>query len=189
MISMTLLIVNFLLFILQNIYPRVTWLLILYPPLLLQEPWRLVTHMFIHANFSHLFFNMLFLIFFGPTLERMVGKWRFLAIYISSGILGGIAQSLVSSAPSLGASGALYGIFGTLAIMNPGMKVIIFPLFIPVPISLAVILFALLDFLLMGSGDAIAHAAHLSGLFLGILWGFYISRKRRFASIYHFEHF
>ncbi|MBC7114871.1 MAG: hypothetical protein PWR13_1273 [Archaeoglobi archaeon] len=179
MISMIILLTNILFFLLQNLIPKFTWFLILYPPLLLQEPWRIITHMFIHADFSHLFFNMLFLIFFAPTLEREVGGMKFLGIYLSSGILGGVAQSLVSSSPSLGASGALYGVFGALAILNPRMKVMIFPLLIPVPISAAVVLFAFLDFILMGSGDAIAHGAHLSGLLAGVIWGFYLSRRRR----------
>jgi hypothetical protein len=143
--------------------------------------------MFIHANFSHLFFNMLFLLFFAPTLERMVGKWKFLAIYLSSGIIGGIAQSLVSVSPALGASGALYGVFGALAILNPKMKVIFFPLFIPIPITFAVVIFALFDFILVSTGDAIAYGAHLSGLFAGIIWGIYLSRKRSRINILEYS--
>lgn len=188
MISIIILFINIFLFLLQNLFPKITWLFILYPPVLLQEPWRIITHMFIHADFSHLFFNMLFLIFFAPALEREVGTMKFLGIYFSSGILGGIAQSLVSSSPSLGASGALYGVFGALAILNPRMKVVIFPLFIPVPISVAVILFAFIDFLMMGSGDAIAHGAHLSGLLAGVFLGFYFSRRRKLA-FKDFEYF
>ncbi len=155
-------------FILQLI-PNYEGLLILIPRLVLQRPWTLITHIFLHANFMHFFFNILFLIFFAPLLERRIGSSRFLLIFFASGVIAGIGHSLTSITPVLGASGALYGVFGALAVIEPRMTVYVY--FIPMKISMAVVLFALMDFLLIGSGDMIAHAAHLSGLLVGLIAG------------------
>ena len=109
--------------------------------------------------------------FFAPTLERKIGSSKFLLIFFLSGIFAGIGWSLTSANPALGASGAVCGIFATLAVLMPRMKVYIFPLPIPIEIWIVVILFALYDFFMIGSGDMIAHTAHLSGLFFGLLAG------------------
>lgn len=90
-------------------------------------------------------------------------------IFFASGVIAGIGHSLTSITPVLGASGALYGVFGALAVIEPRMTVYVY--FIPMKISMAVVLFALMDFLLIGSGDMIAHAAHLSGLLVGLIAG------------------
>lgn len=145
--------------------------LALNPAYVMQRPWTLITHMFVHANFDHLFWNMLFLFFFGVELERRVGETRFLEIYMISGLAAALGQMLVSSGTLLGASGALYGVMGCLAIIAPEIRVLLF-FIIPLRIQYAVILFAIMDFSMMGTGDSIAHAAHLTGLLVGLAFGY-----------------
>ena len=164
-------------FVLQYLIPGYTQQFILNPALVKTRPWTLITHIFLHdtKNFEHLFFNMLFFLFFGPVLERKIGSSKFLLIFFLSGIVAGIGWSLTSVNPALGASGALSGIFATLAVLMPRMKVYFFFL-VPLEMWMAVILFALIDFLMIGSGDMIAHTAHLSGLFFGLLAGMNLKR-------------
>lgn len=165
-------------FALQLFIPDYTKLFILNPPLIKEKPWTLITSIFLHGSFGHLFFNMLFFIFFAPILERKIGSSKFLFIFFLSGIVAGIGYSLTYSNPVLGASGALYGIFGALAMLIPRMKVYFF-FFLPLEMWMAVVLFAIIDFLMIPSGDMIAHTAHLSGLFVGLLFGM-IFKKNRF---------
>jgi membrane associated rhomboid family serine protease len=156
--------------------------LALNPQLLEERPWTLITHMFVHASFDHLFWNMLFLFFFGMELERRVGERRFLAIYFLSGVGAALAQIFVFPGVLVGASGALYGVLGCLALIAPEIRVLIF-FAIPLSIRWAVVLFALIDFLMMGSADSIAHLAHISGLFVGLAFGHFLKGQPRY---YHF---
>ncbi|VVB69870.1 Rhomboid protease GlpG [uncultured archaeon] len=144
--------------------------LALNPDYLMQRPWTLVTHMFVHASFDHLLFNMLFLFFFGMELERRVGERRFLEIYLLSGVVAAVGQMLISGGSMVGASGALYGVMGCLAVIAPEIRVLLF-FVIPLSIRASVVLFALLDFMMIGSADNIAHMAHISGLLVGLAFG------------------
>lgn len=72
--------------------------------------WRFFTCMFAHANLMHLFFNMFCLYIFGRFAERAFGQWRFIVIYIVSGLLGSAFSLMFSMNPSLGASGAVFGV-------------------------------------------------------------------------------
>lgn len=79
------------------------------------EWWRFITSMFLHADITHIFFNMLSLYFIGPLVERIYGVRRFLLIYFGSGLIAGLTYFvLVPNFPSLGASGAIAGIFGAI---------------------------------------------------------------------------
>jgi len=162
-------------FVLQLLIPRpyYTELLILNPTLVMERPWTLVTHLFLHGSFEHFFINMLVFFFFAPVLERKIGSSKFLLIFFLAGIFAGIGWSLTSVSPAVGASGALMGIFATLAVLMPRMRVYVFFL-VPLEIWVVVILFALYDFFMIGSGDMIAHTAHLSGLFFGLLAGMWL---------------
>jgi membrane associated rhomboid family serine protease len=177
----TLIIVSF---FLQYIIPGYFSYLALSPLDVFSRPWTLVTHMFLHSGPVHLLFNMMFLFFFGPELERRIGGRRFLAVFFLSGIVAGIGYSvwtgliLQSNGSAVGASGALMGIFACLAVLAPHIQVYIY--FIPMKITYALILFALLDLLFFGSGDAIAHSAHLSGVIAGLVMGRHIKRKGQF---------
>ncbi len=151
--------------------------LMLSPAKLMAQPWTLITHMFLHKNFSHLFFNMLALFFFGPELERRVGKATFMKIYMVAGIVAGLGHSMISNASVVGASGAIMGIFATLAIIAPDIRVFVY--FIPMRIIYALVLFALADFMMMGSNDMVAHAAHLTGALIGVYMGYRLKKKHR----------
>ena len=153
--------------------------LALNPDHLMQRPWTLITYMFVHASFDHLFWNMLFLFFFGMELERRVGDLKFLQIYLLSGIVAATAQMLISSGSLVGASGALYGALGCLAIIAPEIRVLIF-FVIPLSIRAAVVLFALIDFLTMGASDNIAHMAHIAGLLVGLAFGYAMKKQPRY---------
>ncbi|MDD4094156.1 MAG: rhomboid family intramembrane serine protease, partial [Methanothrix sp.] len=107
--------------------------LILNTDYVIQRPWTLLTHMFIHANFDHLFWNMIVLFFFGTELERRVGERKFLEIYIVSGIVAAIGQMMIAGGSMLGASGAIYGVMGCLAIIAPEIRVL---LFFVIPLSI-----------------------------------------------------
>ncbi len=157
-------------FVLQLLIPGYTEKLVLIPRLVMARPWTLITHIFLHGSFEHFFFNMLFFVFFAPVLERKIGSSRFLLIFFISGIVAGLGWSLTSVSPAVGASGALMGVFATLAVLMPRMKIYLF-FFLPLEMWITVILFALIDFLMIGSGDMIAHTAHLSGLLFGLLAG------------------
>jgi len=161
--------------------------LALIPAILFERPWTIVTYMFVHFSFDHLLWNMLFLFFFGPTLEDRIGEKMFVGIYLLSGIVAAIGQILVLSGidsfiPMVGASGALFGILGCLAIIAPEIRVLLF-FVIPLSIRWAVVLFALIDFLSLSSMDNIAHMAHIAGLFVGLAFGYKLKGKPRYYNI------
>lgn len=91
--------------------------------------WTLVTSMFLHGGLFHLFANMFSLFFIGKFLENLIGKKRFLWVYILAGLLGGIFFVLVSflfgnlEVSAVGASGALFGLLGVLAVLVPHSKI------------------------------------------------------------------
>jgi membrane associated rhomboid family serine protease len=143
---------------------------------LLSAPWTLITYMFLHASILHIFFNMLMLFFFGPILERQIGSFRFLGLYLGSGILAGLVQVLFFGGNVLGASAAIFGVMGALAMLMPDLRIYLY--FVPMKIIYAVLLFAFLDIIMIPSGDQVAHLAHLAGLAVGLMYG-YLLRKSK----------
>lgn len=147
--------------------------------------WQFATSIFFHDPFSfgHLFWNMFMLFMFGMVLERTIGTGKFMALFLLSGIVGNIGYVLYclatgSNTPAIGASGAIYGVFACLAIVVPNMRVYFF-FFLPMNIIHALLFYAAIDIFFMSSNDNIAHAAHLAGLVVGLLFGLLLRRTYR----------
>ncbi len=172
--------------------------------------WQPVTHMFMHGGFWHLFFNMYTLFIFGSVLERVWGTKKFLVFYFVTGLgaalvhtgvewlqmqawLGKAAEGSVAAidsiqrlrlTPTVGASGAIYGILMGYAMLYPdSIMTLIFP-----PVSLKakwfVLIFAGIELLtgVTGVGGGIAHFAHLGGLIFGFLLMMYWKKRRTLYS-------
>jgi uncharacterized protein len=145
----------------------------------ISEPWTVFTYMFVHANWSHIFFNMLTLYFFGSFALSLVGEASFLVTYFVGGIVGGlfyygIATLLGNSASILvGASGAIYALGGLLLVMRPNARVITFPIPVPMPLWIAI----LVGFLIVAFLPGVAWQAHLGGIVYGAVVGLYFRRR------------
>lgn len=149
----------------------------LQPASFISEPWTIITNLFVHGSFWHIFANMLTLFFFGSYLLRLVGEGRFLIVYFLGGIVGNVMFIVLgySFATAIGASGAIFALGGALAIMRPKLKVIIFPIPIPMDLWIAVIG----GFLVVSFLPSIAWQAHLGGMVLGLLAGYFFRRRER----------
>lgn len=159
--------------------------------------YQIITYMFMHANFGHLFFNMFALWMFGNTLENIWGSKRFLLYYMVCGIGAGLCQELVqyiqyatslvnydtvnvggrivamsdylNMMTTVGASGAIYGLLLAFGMMFPDSRIYIYFLF-PVKAKWFVIGYAVLElFLGLHGVDNVAHFAHLGGMLFGLI--------------------
>ncbi len=142
--------------------------------------WQLVSYQFIHQGFGHLLANMMGLYFLGPETERSLGTNRFFALYLLSGVLGGLGWSLLSPpyANCVGASGAVFGILGAYAALYPNRELIlIFLPFVPIKAWVFVLLIGAYEFMhtLGGPGGHVANAAHLGGGIAGYIYAALIS--------------
>lgn len=174
------------------------------------RPWQFITYMFLHGGFVHIFFNMYTLFIFGTVLERVLGTKRFLIFYfvtgIGAGLLNGVVQlieiqiiqsqfadglismndaglqiSALKGTPTVGASGAIYGILLGYAMLFPNsIMTLLFP-----PVSLKakwfVLIFAVIELLLgvLNSGGGIAHFAHLGGMIFGFFLILYWRKSKK----------
>ena len=139
-------------------------------------PWQPLTYAFLHGDAMHLFFNMFGLWMFGSEIEMVWGRKRYGHFLLASAVAGAVAQMLVSllgipMGPTVGASGALYGLLLAFGMMFP--ERIIMPLFPPIPMKAKffVMLFggiALLSGIFSPTGG-VAHFAHLGGMLGGWL--------------------
>lgn len=137
--------------------------------------YQLVTYMFLHANFFHLFCNMFALWMFGRTLEYELGSKRFLTYYMVCGIGAALAQIGIASLLGenftlLGASGAVFGLLLAFGTMHPNNMVYIFPIPFPIKAKWFVVGYAVLEILLgwLEANTDIAHFAHIGGMFVGL---------------------
>ncbi|MEK4487435.1 rhomboid family intramembrane serine protease [Psychrobacillus sp. FSL H8-0484] len=142
------------------------------------EYWRLVTPIFLHASLSHLLFNMFSLFIFGPELEQIAGKARFLTIYLLAGLIGNVATYLIHdwNYTSVGASGAIYGMLGAFAALVyytknflPQLKQIIIPI---------IVIGVIMTFIQPG----INTTAHIAGLITGFVIGIIYFHPKRIAA-------
>jgi len=174
-----LILINFLLFIATVINPElIISVLGLQPAGFTARPWTIVTSLFVHGGFWHIFANMLTLYFFGNYLSRLIGENKLLIVYFGGGILGSILFILLAPPFSIavGASGAIFALGGALAVMRPKLPVLIFPIPVPLPLWIAVIGgFIILSFL-----PFIAWQAHLGGIVLGLIAGYFFKKRERY---------
>jgi len=155
--------------------------------------WTLVTSMFAHANFTHLFVNMLSLLFIGSFVEKLIGKKRYLGLYILAGIAAGLIFVFLSgmlgttdfgarifASPftfAVGASGAIFGLGGLLAVLTPKLRVLLF-FIIPMPMWIAIVgLLVVFWILSITTGLPIGNTAHLGGLLIGVSYGYFLKKK------------
>ncbi len=143
-----------------------------------QMLWTLLTSMFMHGNFFHLFVNMFSLFFIGSFLEGLVGKKKYLAIYFVGGLLGSVFFALSPlftdrwAVMAVGASGAIFALGGALAVLTPRLPVFI--MFIPIPIPMYIAIFLL--FIVLSFLPNIANSGHLGGLVAGLMLGWYYKK-------------
>ena len=149
-------------------------------------PWQLVTYSFLHGNLMHLAFNMLALYMFGSDVERLFGSRFFLAYYFAAVVVAALCHLGVTAAmgtppaPTVGASGGIYGLLLAFGWYFPQRRVML--LIPPIPMSARtfVIVFAVLElfFGVTGTAAGVAHFAHLGGMLGGWLM---IEYRRRFS--------
>jgi membrane associated rhomboid family serine protease len=145
----------------------------------------LLTSMFMHGGWLHIFGNMLFLWIFGDNVEHRIGHVPYLAFYLIAGVVASLAQILVnpdSFIPTLGASGAISGVLGAYLVLFPTNRVTVLMLRFPmkVPAIVAIGLWAVLQFVNgLGAfavtdetGGGVAYMAHIGGFVAGVLAGF-----------------
>jgi rhomboid protease GluP len=142
--------------------------------------YQLFTSMFVHISIVHLAGNMLFLLIFGLRAEEMFSLPEYLAIYF----LGGLAGNLLSLGflplwvPSAGASGAIFGVFGACSVYirrtvgQSIMGAVIFAFFL----------------LLLSSGPNVNNLAHIGGLVIGLLLGYFLATRRKPEAVYNYNY-
>ena len=159
-------------------------------------PHQLVTYMFMHAGLTHVFFNMFALWMFGRQLEYDLGSRRFLIYYMICGIGAALIQlgvnwiemsgmspaeaAVYANRPTVGASGAVFGILLGFGLMHPNVRLML--LFPPIPMKAKwfVIGYGVLELLVGVSGrmDGVAHFAHVGGMLWGLALLYYWKKKR-----------
>ena len=175
---------------------------------------QLITYMFMHADFQHIFFNMFAVWMFGRTLEHVFGPKRFLIYYMVCGIGAGLVQEVVQYAEyafhlsnydgvntgmevipmaeylnlmtTVGASGAVYGILLAFGVLFPNTPMFVFPIPFPIKAKFFVIGYAAIELVsgLGSSNDGIAHFAHLGGMIFGFFLLMYWRKKNNYGQFY-----
>ena len=163
------------------------------------HPYQLVTYMFMHGGFTHLFFNMFSLYMFGGLIERVMGSKRFLIYYFVTGVGAAFIQELVQFGyyeiyllsydyvrtalgvipmadflnmwNTVGASGAVYGLLLAFAMMFPNERMFVIPIPFPIKAKYYVMIFIVIEFLLGVSNNTSDNVAHFAHLG-GALFGF-----------------
>ena len=184
-VTRTLLILNVAIFALQYVMgPFLLRWFALWPPASAQFPgapgfevWQLLTYGFLHGGLTHLFFNMFALYMFGGEIERLFGARRFVTYYLVCVVGAAIAQLVVISninsrpVPTVGASGGVFGLLLAFGMAFPQRRIMLLFPPIPMPAWLFVTLYGLLELYLgvTGSGQGVAHFAHLGGMVAGFI--------------------
>ena len=166
------------------------------PALAAEMPWTFITSTFMHADISHLLFNMFALFIFGLFLESRLKPQTYLLVYFLAGIAGNVGYMLsvlvglvpdvtlsngtvfpAELIPGVGASGAIYGVMGILGAIAPRSPIYMMLLPIPIPMFIAVIIYAVIEIFGFLTPSNIARGAHLGGLVFGVAYGIYLRHQ------------
>ncbi len=175
-----LILANVAIFLMQILFPQLVnaWVFGVVPSQILNNffIWQPVTYMFLHSptGFGHIFFNMFALWMFGTELERTWGTKEFLRYYFLTGVIAGVSIFLWNlftgiNVPTIGASGAVFGILIAFALFFPDRYIYLWFL-LPIKAKYFVLLFGLLEFLMLPSSDGISHIGHLGGMVAGFFY-------------------
>jgi uncharacterized protein len=177
---LTIAVINVIAFLLQIITGGIggwfTRMFVLVGGDVLVRPWILLTSMFLHADPMHLFFNLWALVMFGPLVEQRIGTLRFYFIYFLSGLLAAFLSSFFYTS-ALGASGAIMGILGVTIILMPQLRILFF-FVIPMPLWVAGLAWAAMDFFGLFYPTGIGNIAHLVGLGCGLIYAITLKGKK-----------
>ncbi len=146
-------------------------------------PFTILTSMFMHGGITHIAFNLLFLWIFGNNVEDALGRLRFVAFYLVSGVAAALAQTVAAAAsgdvlvPMVGASGAIAGVLAGYLVLFPRSRVItlviviFFVRIVPVPASFFIGLWFVMQIasVVIGGSPGIAFFAHIGGFVAGYL--------------------
>ncbi len=168
--SLILPIVCFFVFLLQTFIPGFTELFLLNDKAFF-EVWRFLTSIFLHGGLGHLLYNCFAIAFFGIILEKTIGSNKFISIYLISGIFANLVSVNFYNS-SLGASGAIMGIIGVLALIRPFMMVWSFGMILPM--FLVSLIWIAGDIFGVFFPSNVGNIAHLSGMALGLVYGLYL---------------
>ncbi len=143
------------------------------------QPWQLVSYMFLHGGFGHIFFNLFALWMFGQSIENYWGTKRFTLFYFLTGIGAAILHMFIGGggAPTIGASGAVYGILLAFGMMFPNREIMLLIPPIPMKAKYFVALFGVIELIsgISRTDSGVAHFAHLGGMLVGYIlikyWG------------------
>lgn len=180
---------NVFVFLLQATLSGFTDVFALTPELAFQGAWwQFFTYMFLHGGPTHILLNMFMLFIFGEVMEHALGKVRFIALYVVSGLGSALAYILLTGFSNipfigttmLGASGAVFGVMAAYGLMFPKNKIYI-GMLIPLPAFTVVILLAVTEFVLgiFGLEQGIANFGHFGGIITGVLMTYYWKRFSR----------
>jgi membrane associated rhomboid family serine protease len=164
--------------------------------LLTGHVWQLFTYIFLHAGILHILFNLLYLAMFGADLEHMWGAKRFYTYFFVCGIGAGIVDTIVrliidphlqhiATVPTIGASGAIYGVLLAAAITMPHRQVWLFPLPVTISMRIFVAVMGAIEFFstIGATGDGVSHVCHLGGMLAGFIY------LRRGTHLYSFRNY
>jgi membrane associated rhomboid family serine protease len=147
--------------------------------------WQFFTYMFLHGGPMHIGLNMFMLFIFGEVMEQALGKFRYIFLYILSGLGSALTYIILmgmTDIPMLGASGAVFGVLAAYGLVFPKNKIWVpIPFIVPLPAFTVVILLAGLEFLLgmLGLEPGIANFGHFGGIVTGILVTYYWKKTTR----------
>jgi uncharacterized protein len=164
----------FIVFLFQKLIGNFTDLFILDGSLVITRVWTLLTAIFLHSGLPHLMYNLFGLALFGSILEHVIGSKKFLYLFFISGLIASFV-SLPFYERVLGASGAIFGVLGMLGILRPKLTVWLYSM--PMPMIMALFVWAAGDILGIFAPTGTANIAHLGGLVVGVAAGIYYRRQ------------